>query len=425
MTELTHLEAGWCKDRVGHFTGFQTLNNLTYLDLTYAKVTGLNWLSDQSKLEHLYLSHNGSLSEWDIVGLTRLQHLTHLGIADIQFIDGHIDFLSHFPQLKHLDLSLNYTRISDFTPLESLTVIESLKLRQTDIPDLSVITGLSHLKSLELSYIDLTNIDALAQLTQLKELDLSDNHLTDLSALSDLDQLERLYVAENPLADMNAVMDMLTELPHLNTLSISDCNSGAIVALGRLAGLKDLYAETQGDADLAPLANLVALERLFIRGGAWLENDTLAPLIHLKALELWIDPPDDLTVFSGFTKLERLHLNGPLVTDVTPLANLIHLRSLNLNQTKIEDTTPFSHLTDLKFLSLINGGLDNITPLAGLTRLIELDISRNELTDLGALVNMTMLDDLRVQNNPLTQETLDVTIPLIEANNPGIYIRQE
>ena len=116
--------------------------------------------------------------------------------------------------------------------------------------------------------------------------------------------------------------------------------------------------------DLAPLAGMTTLERLFL-------NDTLVssldPVRGLPLKELSLDScqVSDLSPLRG-TPLERLVLRDTRVTDLRPLAGM-----------------------PLKFIDLTNTPVLDFTPLAGLP-LQEIHLQHNRVTDLGFVRGMPL-----------------------------------
>jgi hypothetical protein len=102
---------------------------------------------------------------------------------------------------------------------------------------------------------------------------------------------------------------------------------------------------------------------------------------------------------AGLTNLRTLNLFDNLVTDISPLAGLVHLWNLDLTRNSVSDTSVLSAMTELSTLSL----------------------HRNWVSDISSLTGLTSLTWVDLRINPLEQEAYDVDIPLILANNPGMW----
>ncbi len=85
-------------------------------------------------------------------------------------------------------LDLRHTRVSDVSPLASLTAMTSLNLAHTRLIDLSTLASLTALTSLNLSGTQVSDVSPLARLTALTSLVLADTQVSDVSALAALCQ---------------------------------------------------------------------------------------------------------------------------------------------------------------------------------------------------------------------------------------------
>jgi hypothetical protein len=143
-------------------------------------------------------------------------------------------------------------------------------------------------------------------------------------------------------------------------------------------------------------------------------------------------------------KLTTLSLHRNQISDLSPLANLTNLTSITLQNNQITDTSALLALTDLKFLSLESNQVNNLSGLSEMTMLTTLSLHSNQISDLSPLVNlsnlttitlqhnqvsdisplsaMNSLTSLELYDNPLNCPAYDIYIPIIETNNPGIYI---
>ena len=113
------------------------------------------------------------------------------------------------------DYSLND---EDIAPLQNLTGLVSLTLRDNQISDLTPLTGLTNLKELDLSNNQISDMAPLANLTNLTELYLFDNQINDLAPLANLTSLIRLNVSNNKVGDL-APLANLTNLEYVRVLN--------------------------------------------------------------------------------------------------------------------------------------------------------------------------------------------------------------
>ncbi len=153
----------------------------------------------------------GELTSADLASLTRLEASN----LSIQSLAG----LEHATALIYLELSVN--RISDVSPLLSLTNLETLDLGSTAITD--------------------AGVASLTRLTNLKSLDLVDTDIGDagVASLSRLTNLETLILAFTDIGD--AGVASLTRLTNLETLSLTSTDITDVSPLLSLTKLTDLY----------------------------------------------------------------------------------------------------------------------------------------------------------------------------------------
>ena len=97
---------------------------------------------------------------------------------------------------------------------------------------------------------------------------------------------------------------------------------------------------------------------------------------------------------------------------------------MDLSGNAIIDVSPLKALTKLERLDLSGGGLVggiiDVSPLKALTNLEELDLSGNAIVDVSPLKELTKLKSLLLLGNPLSQESVEIHIPAIEANGTKV-----
>lgn len=167
-----------------------------------------------------------------------------------------------------------------------------------------------------------------------------------------------------------------------------------------------LNAGNCGITDLAGLEYATNLQTLFIRWNSISDISALAYLTNLVFLDAHAQ---DAHAQSGFG-----------ISDLSPLSELARLETLILRDNSIKDISPLSGLTSLRTLHLEWNGIEDISALAGMAHLEKLNLAFNRISDLSPLSGLTSLQSLNVRANPLNSDTLDIYIPLIQANNPGI-----
>ncbi len=191
-------------------------------------------------------------------------------------------------------------------------------------------------------------------------------------------------------------------------------------------------------------SDMLGLTYLDARNRGIVDLTGLEHATNLTFLDLHNNQISNLSGLSEMNMLTTLSLHRNQISDLWPLVNLTNLTSITLQNNQITDTSALLALTDLTFLSLESNQVDNLSGLSGMTMLTTLSLHRNQISDLWPLANLTNLTSITLQNNqisdisplsvmnslislylngnPLNCPAYDIYIPIIETNNPGIYI---
>ncbi len=407
LTQLTDLSLSG-----NPITDFSALAGLTQL-------TSLNGISDISALlrliqlppEAIFIPDaNLAAAVQESLGLARrtaltthaMLALTHLEAPNRQITD--LTGLEHARHLRRLNLGgeyiagegfVNSNAVTDLSPLEKLTQLTYLYLRDNTITDISPLAGLTQLKSLNLWGNAITDISPLSGLTQLTYfLNLRDNTITDISPLAGLTQLTYLYLGGNPITDISP----LAGLTQLKSLELWDNPITDISPLSGLTQLTSLGLSYNGISDISPLAGLT----------------------QLTSLNLWGNAITDISPLAGLTQLTSLYLGNNAITDVSVLSGLTQLTSLYLVNNAITDVSVLSGLTQLTFLNLGNNSISDVSVLSGLTQLTFLNLGNNSILDISTLSGLTQLTELRLRYNPLNHAAIHTHIPALQANGVNV-----
>ena len=142
----------------------------------------------------------------------------------------------------------------------------------------------------------------------------------------------------------------------------------------------------------------------------------------------------DLTGLECCFNLTELELDDNEIGDITPLSYLTNLELLNLNGNQVDDISALSNLTNLSYLYLADNEIGDITSLSNLVNLgkhtfftippsVDLDLSHNQISDITPLVGNVGLgegDEVDLQGNPLSTESVNTLIPQLEARGVTI-----
>jgi uncharacterized protein (TIGR02145 family) len=249
--------------------------------------------------------------------------------------------------------------ISYIEGAQYLTNLTGLILHWNQISDISAVSGLVNLASLDLRWNQISNISAVSDLVNLTMLEFGNNQISDISAVSGLTNLTTLFLYENQISDISAV-------------------SG--------------------------LTNLTEL---------WLLQNQII----------------DISSISGLVNLTVLVLGNNQISDISAVSGLTNLTRLSLCENQITNISAVSGLTNLAELYLYDNQISDISAVSGLTNLDKLYLYDNQISDIYYLIENNGLglgDKLYLERwgytNPLSQEALNVHIPILESR--GFYILQ-
>lgn len=195
--------------------------NLEQVCIVCQELSDISGLAGHPKLNKVELKHNYIA---DISVLAGMDHLTSVGINDNPVRD--ISPLVECPNLRFLDLcdvrsydpsviaqlgNFDYLDISNPTEsyrhLGSKSILD-LRLAWTGLDDLHALDGVTRLERLEIDHTEVTDLTPLALHKGLRVLKLGYTPAADFSVLTGLPQLEELYVSE----DQKGAVDALGEV---------------------------------------------------------------------------------------------------------------------------------------------------------------------------------------------------------------------
>jgi Leucine-rich repeat (LRR) protein len=351
----------------------------------------------------------GPIYPSDLEGYTVL-HGSADEISDLAGIEQCIDLI---------EVYLGSNQISDISPLSSLTNVTVLFLQNNQIADISPLAGLTNLTSLLLRDNVITDISCLASLTNLDYLNVGFNQIDDSSALANLTSLTELYTRGNQISDISPLAN-LTNL----TLFWHDSNHlSDISPLANLTNLTNLNIGYNQISDVSPLANLTNLTWISIRYNDISDVSPFANLTNLDSLDIGYNDISGISPLASLTDLTELYLGSNQISDISPLASLTSLTVLDLGDNQISDISTLANLTSLTVLDLWGNQISDISALANLTNVTSLLLAWNQIGDISPLVQNEGLgtgDTVNLQQNPLSEESINTCIPELEARGVDV-----
>ena len=193
----------------------------------------------------------------------------------------------------------------------------------------------------------ISDVSPLQNLTSLRTLYLRDNSISDVSPLQNLTALIKLTMGKNSVSDISP----LKNLTNLTDLYLYDNSISDISPLENLTSLKYLILDNNSISDISPLENLVNLDNLYLNNNSIKNISPLENLTNLLTLVLKNNSISDILPLKNKTSLIALSLNNNSISDISPLENLTSLTFLYLSGNPISDYKP------LQRLKAVNSGL--------------------------------------------------------------------
>ncbi len=182
---------------------------------------------------------------WGKEACRKIESIQIVGVTNLK--DDTFSKLRHFDELEYLELNYTNSKDSTLKEIAAATQLRSLVLSELEVTD----RGLMYLESLvNLRRLDLFQIEGLdgsgfrflVNLTRLNELDLydSDNSVVAARYLENCHWLETLRLGRGKFT--NEELNVLSQLPHLTSLVISDCqiDQDVLMRLSKCGHLKFL-----------------------------------------------------------------------------------------------------------------------------------------------------------------------------------------
>lgn len=355
------------------------------------------------------------------------ENITELGIEDT-FLAKTLSGLESFPKLQYLDvdyagledisalsqfpdlLGLTLTgcdRLTDFSPLMSLTKLEQLYIESDQLKSIDFIRNMPNLYDFSVESSQITSVDALAECPEMVYLYLylDDSYgVEDYSVISGLTHLTEMVLEMD--WGRNGTLPSLANMPDLQYLSVK--NARDLTPLSEATGLTYLALENCDGNSLEAITSLENLTALYINDFS-VYTSTLEPLTRLP--NLTVLSMEETSVFGnveevfGIPTLTYLYLEDCQIgLDFDKLPDNETLTVLSLDDTTIlidptynngdkiylsDHYDMFDHFPNLTELYLESQGIDSIDFVEKLPLLQYLDITDNNVTSLKPLESLS------------------------------------
>jgi len=487
LTELKNLTVLYLgNNNISDISSLAELKNLAVLSLYRNDISDISAIVGLTQLGTLHLTENNISVIPPLAELKKLHTLEITGnnISDIsglagltQFFafnlrDNNISDLSPLTELKNLKrLDLQDNNISDLSPLAELKKLESLGLMRNNISDISGLAGLTQLKTLNLRSNNISDVSALAELKKLEILRLTGNNISDVSPLVGLINLKphggrynysALSIGSNPLnyASINTHIPAMQargievsfseKSPEMLLQISGDTQQGGVNSVlplpfvvrvldqlrRRFAGVPVTFTITAGQGELSQTTvetDINGTATAHLRLGATPGTTTVrvtAPNISepVEFTATAIPHSEPVIVRDGNLRAKIMETLGKPFGETPTITDMLQLQTLTADNMNIYDLTGLAYAANLKNLSLQGNRISNVAPLAGLTQLTTLDLRNNWISDMTPLSSLTHLregDGLFLQDNPLSDTSLQGYIPLLQKAGVNVHFDGE
>ena len=240
----------------------------------------------------------------------------------------------------------------------------------------------------------------IAQLPYLQKLTIQNQTIDSLTYLSSLGSLQTLDLTGSrfPVDEMN----ILTSLPMLTELNLSQCGLSTISGLAGAPGLEVLNLTSNTVRNLDALSPMTTLREVYLKHNAVTDLSALGSLVNLEKLDVGYNSVSTLAPLANCVKLTWLDASNNNLTWLHAVDKLPLLSYLNVEYNHLTDVAILGKCTELRELSLASNTISSIYTLDALTKLEIFDFSGNQITDLPAWPEGCALKTVDGSYNALT-----------------------
>ena len=288
--------------------------------------------------------------------------------------------------MKNADsVTISYDIINDndIAKLKELKNLEKLIIKNCfmDDNDVKVIGELTKLKELSLEgNTDITDVSPLNNLTNLNTLNLNKTKTKDISCLNNLTGLHFLYINETNVSDIS-IIGTYQNLIILHMDSVSGLNTQTITIPESVTNLSCM---DDGIDDISFLSGVTGLET-FHAGQNKISDISILAGCPLGDVRLNKNNISNISALADKTRLSNLDLSDNDISDITPLTSCTAI-FIKLNNNNISDISPLVSNTRLCNLELVGNPVSDFSgisfhPEESNYETGTLNISYNEMID--------------------------------------------
>ena len=311
------------------------------------------------------------------------------------------------------------SKFLDAIPIERLTNLEQLTIKNTKIIDLTPLHGLHNLKYLNIKNTKISDLSPLENLGNLVEINIENTNVADLDPLGNLPNLSKVY-AEGSKVTSEDVFRLRVAQPNVVVIYQTDAlrswwntldNSWRTV----FRDIIDIDTNPKPD-QLQAVANI---EEINVDTRVVIQSlNPLTKLLFLKKLKINDNHITDLAPLSELRLLQELCVDGNAVDDLTPIANTTTLEVLSIANTRVNDLNALEKLTELRKINIENTGIKSIKMLAVCTQLEDLNIANSNVKSLSPVDKIGTLRYIKAFNSRVKAKEIEA----LQKKRPEINI---
>ena len=329
-----------------------------------------------------------------------------LDLFDADYDDFPIDdtlipeFITHFKQLKHLNIDLVNNQIKDLEILKELKHLESIFIEcNTKISDVSFTQSLPKLKQLYIQSSLISQIDCLVHNTALEHIGLPNAQIADISVLSDLTRLKSIDFSNNLIEEVKGGQ----YIKYLNSINLSHNKLKHIKGLDICIQLNHIHLGHNQISDLSPITHPEEIKHLTAHNNRIKDFSMLKSSTQLGRLSIASNLVESIDFIKDKQRLEYLNIsNNPIgsIHVLGHLKSLNHLVASHLQNLRIPEGVEFR--AELKYLDLSYCDLSSVSFLSNQKNLLRLNLANNHINDLEFLKHIEGLKHINLNNNGIS-----------------------
>jgi Leucine-rich repeat (LRR) protein len=385
------------------------------------------WISDW---KGFFFSNYSPIS--DLAPLKRLTQLERLTLNNMP-----ITSLEALRGINLYEISINFTNVTDLTPLGGMSNLERINLAGTNVKSLQPLALCSHLEAIDCRGTQITKaeIDAFQkkmpdckiwykdepkpyifsasesqtnlkwwgglspawQQTLRNELALL-HDTPSQAAIREMYKLKRLRLQKIQMPDGNMLdfddLSPISAMPDLSELTLNGTNINSLEPLKKFPKLTHLECRETPINDLSPIANCLDMKYLDILGT---QVSSLEPLKNMKKMRHLNIAGTRVSNLAGIPTdvLNFLNMNGSKVTDLAPLSTAKGLVTLEISHIPIQSLQPLRDAVYLESINLRQTNVSDLKILSNKPRLMKIICSETPISDLSPIGSLKELQVLR------------------------------